>query len=297
MATAVDVVERLLQVVSVLRAAEGAPVPRARLVDRVTAYALLSDQTVALKKLMQNDHRALVALGFRVEDVAPLGEESSFVLSPGPWQLPVALTPYEQGLTAWVMAAAGATAAEGETTGDLSGLLGEVPRSLDVVQSAIASRRALRIVHRGEEVEFAPGLLASRHGRWFVLGRYAGSTTVKGPRLDRLEIIGLGAELAEPVEVGDPDEVLDPTAWSYHEPREAQLRCLTGDLGSVLSWFPRAQVEVDGHHSVLRFGYRNERDLVSRVVGLASAVRVVAPASVRQALRERVQSVLTAVDA
>lgn len=297
MSSAVDVVERLLQVLSVLRAAEGVAVPRASLVGRVAAYGALSGQFDAQKKLMQNDHRALLSLGFQVEDVAPLGEESSFVLRPGPWHLPVALDPYEQGLLVWVMAAAGATAAEDEVVTDLSGLLGSVPRSLDVVQSALASGRALRVVRHGDEVDFAPGQLASRGGRWFVLGRYAGSTAVRGLRLDRMEVVGLGAPLAAAVEVGDPDEVLDQTAWGSHDPVDVELRCLTDDLGLVLSWFPRADVTTDGDETVLRFPVRNQQALVGRVIGLAGAVRIESPEQARTALRHQVAGVLEAVPA
>ncbi len=297
MSTAVDVVERLLQVLSVLRAAEGAPVPRPALVDKVGAYKAVAGEFDALKKLMQNDHKALLALGFQVEDVAPLGEESAFVLRPAPWQLPVDLDPYEQGLLVWVMAAAGATAAEDDAVTDFSGLLGSVPRSLDLVQSALATGRSLRVARNGDEVAFEPGELASRGGRWFVIGRYAGSSQLYGPRLDRLEVTGLGDKLAAPVDVGDPAEVLDSTAWDEHAPHDAELRCLTADLGAVLSWFPRARVEEHAQESVLRFWYRNEQALVTRVIGLAGAVWIVEPASARDALRLQVRSVLEAVQA
>lgn len=297
MSNAVDVVERLLQVLSVLRAAEGTAVPRPVLVQRVVAYGALSGQFDAQKKLMQNDHKALVALGFQVEDVAPLGEESSFVLRPGPWHLPVDLDPYEQGLLVWVMAAAGATAAQDDAVSDLSGLLGSVPRALDVVQSALASGRALRIVRNGDEVEFEPGQLASRGGRWFVLGRYAGSAVLRGPRLDRMEVLGLGGPLAAPVDIGDPDEVLDPTAWRHHEPVDVELRCLTADLGLVLSWFPRADISQDGDETAMRFWVRNEQALVGRVLGLAGAVRIVHPETARTALRTQVAAVLEAAEA
>lgn len=295
---AVDVVERLLQVLSVLRAAEGGQVPRAVLVEKVVAYAALVCEPENLRRLMQRDHEALIDLGFALEDVAPLGESSVFVLRPAPWRLPVDLLPSEQGLLVWVLAAAGATAAEASSgEADLSGLLGRVPRALDLVQSALASGRSVRVLHQGDERAFEPGLLASRGGRWFVLGRWAGSAEVKGPRLDRLEVLGVGDLLPEPVDVGDPDVVLDPTAWTYHDPRDAELRCRTADLGAVLSWFPRAQVAQDGEESVLRFWYRNEQALVSRVLGLAGVVRIEQPGGARELLRAQVAAVLEQVSA
>lgn len=296
----VDDVERLMQVLSVLRASEGFPVPRSRLVTTVTAYATSSADAATLKKMMDRDLAAMGDLGFRIENVAGAGAESAYVLHEGTWRLPIALEAAERSLLVWAMAAAGTAGAEESllmsAPSDLSSLLGSVPRSLDLAQAALAGGRSLRLVKDGEEVGFAPGLLAARHGRWFLLGRYDGDATVKAPRLDRLDVLGLGAPLSEPVEVGDADEVLDPTAWPSHEPRDAVLRCHPADLGAVSSWFPRAAVEVrDDQTAVLRFWYRNEEALLSRVLGLAGAAWVVGPASAVASVRAQVQAVLAAV--
>lgn len=289
-----EAVERLIQVLSVLRAADGQPVPRSRLVERVTAYGASTVKEASLKKTMQNDVRALLELGFDVEPVAADGDEGAWVLHSGDWRLPVDLTPEQEALLPWVMAAAGA-AAEATGAPDVSGLIGTVPRSLDTVQAALAGRRRVRVVRDGEEVELEPAQLASRHGRWFVLGRYPESRRLLGHRLDRLDVVGLGGPVTGPVDVGDPEEVLDPTAWHEHEQRETELRCRVPDLDTVRSWFPRADVAVDGEDAVLRFSYRNEDALVTRVLGLAWHVRVVSPESAVRRVREQAAAVLEAV--
>lgn len=286
-------VERLLQVVSLLRAAEGRAVPWSALVEKV--YPGLSHE--ASKKKMQYDRERLAELGFSVANVAPEGAESAFVLGDSAWRLPLDLDPLEQGLLVWVMAAAGAVAAEssGPSTApeDLSSLLGQVPRGLDLAQNAIAGQRRLVVERDGEDVELEPALLASRHGRWFLLGRYVGEQEVKAPRLDRLTLVRLGPPMAAPVVVPPLDDVLDPTAWNRHDPREARLRCLTSDLGSVRSWFPRGEPKaVDAVTTELAFSYRNEEALVSRTIGLGGVAWIVAPPSVVEALLDQVSGVL-----
>lgn len=289
-------VERLLQVVTVLRAAEARPISRTRLSESVAEYAAAAAGDTR-NKMMVRDQKRLRELGFAIEDVAPAGEESAYVLRDGAWRLPLDLEPLEQRLLVWVLAAAGAQAAE-ESSGvtaaeDLSSLLGVVPRGLDLAQAAIAGRRRLVVERDGRDVEFEPGLLASRHGRWFLLGRYVGEAEVKGPRLDRMLLVRLGEPMPTLVDIPDPEAVLDPTAWVYHEPRDAELCCATADLGAVSSWFPRAEVEeAEPGMSRLRFSYRHEAALVSRVIGLAGAVWIVSPTTAVTALREQLTAVV-----
>lgn len=294
----VEAVERLMQVLSILRASEGYPVPRSRLLANVTAYATSKTDEASVIRKMDHDLNAMRDLGFRIENVAPDGSESAYVLHEGTW-LSIALEPAERSLLVWAMAAAGAAGEEEASMtsvpSDLSSLLGVVPRALDLAQAALAGGRSLRLVKDGEEVRFEPGLLAARHGRWFLIGRYDGDPTVKAPRLDRLEVLGLGGPLSAPVEVGDPDEVLDSTAWPSHERREAELHCRPEDLGVVASWFPRANEELlNEETAVLRFWYRNEEALISRVLGLAGVAWVVRPPSAVEAVREQVEAVLGA---
>lgn len=290
----VDDVERLLQVLQVLRNAEGWPVPRPVLIAKVSAYAASTAKERSLDTMIQRDRRDLVRLGFRVEEVAAPGEDSRFVLHAGTWRVPVELDDAEQALLVWVTAVAGAAVAEDSAgSADLSDLLGRVPRELDTVQSAIARRLRIRVERDGDEVEFEPTELASRLGRWFVLGRYAGSTKVLAPRLDGLVVLGLGGPVPEPFDVGDVDERLDQTAWDEHPRVEVELCCRTADLASVRSWFQRATVEQreDGT-SVLRFWTTNEAAVVTRVIGLAGAVHVLAPESVVAEIRQRAEAVL-----
>lgn len=287
-------VERYLQALNVLRAAE-LPVPKDTLVARVTAYRSIENKESQLHKI-NFDLRKLAALGFVVDNLAPVGADARYVLRSGTWRVPVDLDDRERALLVWVMAAGGATAAEQQDGTDVSGLLGEMPRSIDVVQSALAGGRLLRIERFGDETTFAPGALACRRGTWFVLGTFAGESEVKGPRLDRLGVLGLGGPLPAPVDVPDPELVLDSTAWGSGPWREAEVCCLTADLHLVDSWFTRAEREdrSDGT-SCLSFPFRNEAALLDRVLGLAGAAWFTAPAELVTAARERALQALAAI--
>ena len=282
-------VERLLQLVTVVRAGDGLPVPRASVIAHVEEYRTTTIDSDSIKKLITNDQKRLAELGIVIENVAPAGSEASYVLRDGAWRLPIDLTDLEQALLAWVMAAAGTA---GEETGGLSSLLGQVPRSLDLAQAAIAGRRRLIIEREGEEREFFPALLAGRAGRWFLLGTFDTDTEIKAPRLDRLQVVRLGAPADLP-HVEDPELLLDPTAWGRAEWRETELRCKTENVESVRSWFPRAEVSesTDGC-SALKFPVRNEDNLIDRVIGLAGTAWIVAPASARDALRRQIEAVM-----
>lgn len=292
-------VERLLQLVTVVRAGDGLPVLRTSVIAQVEEYRTATIDLESINKLISNDQKRLAELGIAIQNVAPAGSEAAYVLRDGAWRLPIDLTELEQALLAWVMAAAGTAGAESSLTSsapnDLSSLLGHVPRSLDLAQAAIAGRRRLIIERDGEEREFFPGLLASRAGRWFLLGLFEGDTDIKAPRLDRLHVERLGPP-AELPHVQDPEVLLDPTAWGRGEWKEAEIRCRAGDLESVRSWFPRAEVTDAGDGcSALRFTVRNEDNLVDRVIGLAGTAWIVAPASALEALRHRVEAVLAQV--
>lgn len=289
-------VERLLQVVTVLRAGDGYPVARRVLLERIPEYRQSGADPESVKRMMANDRRRLAEIGFQVEDVAGEGDTSAFVLRDTAWRLPLDLDAREQNLLRWVMAAAGAVAAEGSPTtapDDLSGLLGHTPRSFDLVQTAIATRRLLVIERDGRETTFAPGRLANRQGRWFVVGRYDGEALLKAPRIDRLQLVALGAPMTDPPVVDDPDLYLDPTAWEAHEWRAATIRCRTADRPAVASWFARAEV-TDHEDGTTTFAlpYRNEGNLVTRVIGLAGAAWVEGPDSAVQAVRRQVLAVV-----
>ena len=289
----VDEVERLMQVASVLQAAEF-PVARAELRSRVPGYRDATADDDSVRKMMDRDFDRLRDLGFGIESVGDPGSDGEYTLRTATWRLPVELDDVESGLLVWVMASAGAAAADEEAT-DLSGLLGQVPRALDQVQAALAQGRRVRLAKNGEEVDFLPLELASRHGTWFALGTYGASRAVMGARVDRLEVLGLGEPFRATVTLDDADEVLDPTAWKEHDPVDAEVRCRTVDLGIVASWFPRATQEdlPDGTTS-LQFWVRNSEALVTRVVGLAGAAWIAAPAAAADELRRRAEAVLAA---
>lgn len=289
-------VERLLQVVTVLRASEGYPVPRQVLLERIPEYRDATVDHESVKRMMANDRNRLREIGFQIDDVAGDGDTSAFVLRDAAWRLPLDLDAREQNLLTWVMAAAGSVAAEGALSsvpGDLSGLLGHMPRNFDLVQAAIASRRLLVIERDGKVTDFAPGRLASWYGRWFVIGRFGGEDVLKAPRLDRLEVLELGGPMTDPPVVVDPDQYLDQTAWDKHEPRTAVLRCRTADKAAIGSWFARAEVaDHEDGTTTFTLAYRNEENLVTRVIGLTGVVWIESPPSAVTALREQVLSVV-----
>lgn len=293
-------VERLLQVLALLRAADTG-VLRSTLVANVAEYAAAAaiptdgrahDQGLeALNRKIWMDTGRLRDLGFAIENAAPEGLEARFVLRPTPWRVPVELDDREQALLSWVMRSTPEQDDDGfgPLTSSYDALLGALPHGLGLVHAALAGQRSLVIDRDGEEKVVEPVQLASYQGRWSLLVRFPNSAQVYGYRLDRLEVLRLGDVLPAAPERIDPLTVLDPTAWKKHEPRSVEIRCDTRDLPLVASWFPRAECDEAGYEAVLRFASTNCEAVVDRVLGLAGAARLVAPESAVDGLRGRLQ--------
>lgn len=295
-------VERLLQVLAMLRTSE-VGVLRSTIKSTVPEYAAeraaipaaegtARDRAVeALDRKVLRDLAALEELGFGIDDLAPPGGESRFVLRPTPWRLPLELDDPDQAMLAWIMRAPGDVQAlesgEQEAAPSYDALLGALPRGLGLVHAALAGRRSLVIDVEGDEKVVEPTQLASYQGRWFLLVRFPGSEQAYGYRLDRLEVVALGDPLPEaPVRI-DPLTVLDPTAWRKNDPEVVELRCDAADADFVGSWFPRARREVEGDEVVLTFSCSHCEALLDRVIGLAGAARLVGPAAAVAQLRHR----------
>lgn len=294
-------VERLLQVLAMLRTSEMG-VPRSTIKATVPEYAAeraaipaaegtARDRAVeALDRKVLRDLGALEELGFGIDDLAPPGGESRFVLRPTPWRLPLELDDPEQAMLAWIMRAPGDVQAlesgEQEAAPAYDTLIGALPRGLGLVHAALAGRRSLVIDVEGEKV-VEPAQLASYQGRWFLLVRFPGSEHPYGYRLDRLEVVALGDPLPEaPVRI-DPLTVLDPTAWRRNDPEVVELRCDAADADFVGAWFPRARGEVEGDEAALTFSCTHREALLDRVIGLAGAARLVEPEAAVAQLRHR----------
>ena len=295
-------VERLLQVLALLRASETG-VSRSTLIAQVAEYAADAaavpadgpgrDRAVeALKRKTWLDMDRLRSLGFSIDSDAPEGVESRFFLRPTPWRVPVDLDEQEQALLSWVMRR---SVPEGVQTGlppltsSYDSLLGTLPHGLGLVHAALAGRRSLVVEVDGQEKVVEPVQLASYQGRWSLLVRFPRNDQAYGYRLDRLEVVRLGDVLPVAPQRVDPLTVLDPTAWSKHEPAQVEIRCNPGDLPLVASWFPRATSEVSQAEAVLTFASTNCEAVVDRVLGLAGAARLVAPGSAVAELRRRLE--------
>lgn len=299
-------VERLLQALALLRHSE-LPVARSALVAAVHAYAedaraakaqadpvQRAKGLEALEKKIGHDLKKLGELGFEVQSTSGPGVESTWVLRPTPWRVPLALDPVETATLSWVMRALdGEQAVTADVPSGLEGarlwsLGGPVPEALGLVHTALAGGRALLVERDGQQTTVEPAQLASFEGRWYLLARYAGSDQVYGFRLDRLDVVGLGPVLlTPPVRVEDPREVLDPTGWRADPPFAVELRCDPADRAHVLSWFPRAVVTREDDDVVLRFPATHRANVLDRVIGLAGAARLVAPVDLVAELRAR----------
>lgn len=302
-------VERRLQVLALLRMHETG-VRRSMLLEKVDEYR--GDRTAvpvdegrpreraleALDAKVRRDLEALQLLGFGIEDLASTGLESVFVLRPTPWRVPLDLDDHERALLAWVMQAS--TGAEPPAVGEAidprsyEGVLGQLPHGLGLVHVALAGARGLVVEVNGEEKVVEPVQLASYQGRWSLLVRFPGAERVYGYRLDRLDVLRVGEPLPMPPQRVDPLEVLDPTAWAKHDPLGVELRCDTRDRELVTSWFPRAACAASGDGTVLTFSTTNLEAVLDRVIGLAGAARLAAPAKAVEQLRVRLTDVVQA---
>ena len=297
-------VERLLQVLAVLRAADS-PVPRSKLVAKVDDYreqdeaargdAPGEERKKALEALYRKvdlDLDNLRGLGFSITATAGAGLESTWVLTPTPWRLPVALDEAEETALSWLLGAATAPGATALPQPPDAALIGGLPGPLDLAHAALAGRRRLVIRRNGEEKTVEPVQMHVRHGRWYLLVRYGPDSPAYGYRLDRLEVVRLGDVMATAPEPVDPEQVLDATAWRKHDPVDVEIRCRFEDTAAVASWFPRAAVREHPSATRLTFSSTNVDAVVDRVVGLAGAARLVAPPAVVDMLRTRLTDVL-----
>ena len=299
-------VERLLQVLAVLRVSE-LPVRRTALIRKVDDYRqdeqraqvhLARDKAVeALHKKINLDLEQLRSLGFAITDTAREGFESTYVLRPTPWRLPVDLEDVDETLLAWLLGTASPATDAVDASAGLparpdAALLGSLPSALDRVHAALAGRRRLVIEHHGERRIVEPVQMSVHAGRWFLLARYPGRPEPRGYRLDRLGVLALGEAMSTAPEPIDPLQVLDATAWQVDEPLDVEIRCDAEDAATVTSRFPRAVVREHATQTVLTFSSTNVEAVLDRVIGLAGAARLVAPATAVDALRTRLLDVL-----
>ena len=294
-------VERLLQVLAVLRTSEP-PVARSTLVAKVDDYRDDDRQAKAkatgaerakadgnLVKKVNLDLQSLRDLGFSISDTAGQGLESTYVLRPTPWRLPVFLEDVDETLLAWLLGTApAADAAEpGLPPRPDAVLLGSLPSALDRVHAALAGRRHLLIEHHGERRVVEPVQMSVHAGRWFLLARYPDNPEPRGFRLDRLTVLDVGEQMATAPAPVDTSVVLDATAWQVDDPVDVEIRCDADDLAAVAARFPRAVVSQSESEVVLAFPSTNVEAVLDRVLGLAGAARLVAPASAVETLRTR----------
>jgi hypothetical protein len=302
-------VERLLQVLAVLRASE-LPVRRGTLVSKVDDYRQgreLAEATAsetarekaveALHKKVNLDLKQLRDLGFAITDNGREGLESAFVLRLAPWRLPVELEDVDETLLAWLLGSMSPAAGGAEPGGDLpprpdTALLGSLPKALDLVHAALAGRRRLVVEHRGEQRDVEPVVMSVHGGRWYLIARSPGTTESRGYRLDRLAVLALGEAMPDAPEPVDASQVLDATAWPGHEPVDVQIRCDVEDAASVAARFPRAAVRQEATETVLAFSSTNLAAVLDRVIGLAGAARLVSPGHAVEMLRARLVAVL-----
>lgn len=293
-------VERLLQVLAVLRAAD-LPVHRAALIAKVDDYRedqeLVDSATPgrqrekaveALHKKINLDLEHLRGLGFDITDTAGAGLPSTYVLTPTAWRLPLQLDAAEETALAWLLRAA--TADADPAALPVTTLLGAVPTSLDLAHAALAGRRRLVIERDGLEKTVEPVQMHVRHGHWYLLVRYGPHSPTYGYRLDRLHVLRLGDVMPVAPPPVDVSDVLDATAWLKHPAQDVEIRCAFEDTAVVASWFPRASVREHPSATRLTFSSTNLEAVVDRVIGLAGAARLVAPATAVEAMRARLTS-------
>ncbi len=296
-------VERLLQVLAVLRAAD-LPVRRSNLIARVDDYREQEraarraapgkehDKAVeALHKKVNLDLEHLRGLGFVITDTAGEGLESTWVLTPTPWRLPVELDEAQEAVLSWLLGAGTGSDPALPQPPEVA-LLGSLPSALDLTHAALAGRRRLVVRRQGQEKTVEPVQLHVRHGHWYLLVRYGPDSAAYGYRLDRLDVVRLGEVMATAPEPVDAQEVLDATAWRKHAPVAVELRCRFEDTVAVASWFPRAAVREHPSATRLTFTSTNLDAVVDRVIGLAGAARIVAPPAAVDLLRTRLTDVL-----
>lgn len=171
-------------------------------------------------------------------------------------------------------------------------------RALALLRDAARERRACRIEYlkpsdeAPERRRLEPYVIVFAEGRWYAIGRAPEADAVRAFRLDRILNVELEDATFEIPEGFEPGEYLEEGAvYRADEEVEAVVRYSP----RIARWIEeRAEVEREDDGAVLvRHRVANPAWIVRHVLRYGAEAEIVAPAALREAVRERLQGMAT----
>lgn len=283
--------ERIIGFMALLHDARrrGAPgVPAADLL-RSAGWEDAGDGITALNR----DLKALRALGWRIDNIAPKGLPAVFRMTSVDNRLKLALTPAQQAaLRRAVLLADRADLADRldlpadaapTPTGAAVALAGSP--ELTAVTAAVRSQARLRFRYNGSDRLVHPVSLRTQQGTWYLRGNEEGSDVVKRFVVSRMSDVAPDAPgTASPADDAAP-ESLHPLAWAIDAPVEVTLRSPRAYAADVRRWLgsPLSSQE-EGDETVLVYRVTHRAAMRSRIHQLGTRVRVDGPEEFRAEL-------------
>lgn len=283
--------ERIIGFMALLHDARrrGAPgVPAADLL-RSAGWEDAADGITALNR----DLKALRALGWRIDNIAPKGLPAAFRMTSVDNRLKLALTPAQQAaLRRAVLLADRADLADrldlpADAAPTLTGAAVALAGSpeLTAVTAAVRSQARLRFRYNGSDRLVHPASLRTQQGTWYLRGNEDGSDVVKRFVVTRMSDVAPDAPgTASPAEDAAP-ESLHPLAWAIDDPVEVTLRSPRAYADDVRRWLgsPLSSQE-EGDETVLIYRVTHRAAMRSRIHQLGTRVRVDGPEEFRAEL-------------
>lgn len=298
------VLERLLNLLAYLLTADR-PVTADEIRTTVAGYAQESDE--AFHRMFERDKGLLRRMGVPIE-LRPMDAwevEFGYVLQPDAYQLPDPDLSDEERAALWIAAQVvrlGGQPAGPEALLKLGGLamsgggeplaadLGLGTEDLTAAYQAATERRILSFTYRDRPRQVEPMGLLHQRGHWYLIAREDGG--MRAYRVDRASAFSVGDE---------PGVFTRPAGFRLRDalPTEPWATGEADILATVVfdretAWWARRQlgskaVERDDGSLEATLRVANPDAFIGWVLGFEDKAEIIAPASLRQALVERVR--------
>jgi predicted DNA-binding transcriptional regulator YafY len=288
--------ERLTQILTVLSAAPA----HTRAADDILEVVRYGAETQEDRRdQLRRDVRHLEALGWAIDNVAPLGEPARYRLTAVDNRLRLELSPPQRSELVRAAQAAGLVdLVSGLGAGDVgdadTGFATQVTRehaTLARVQRAVAGRCLLRFTYRDRERTVAPNALHVRRGGWYLTAQELGDTEVKTFVVARMSEVTPQAPGSAPVPTRPVRPQLDPVTWQVDPPVEVVVATTPEHREHVESMLgPAAQAVVDGAQ-VLVIRVTHRAAFRRRLYELGTRVLLLGPDEVRDEVRAELEAV------
>ncbi|RJS46463.1 WYL domain-containing protein [Nocardioides cavernaquae] len=286
--------ERLVGLAALLRHAGPAGEPAANLL----AWAGWHDAKDGISQL-QREFRHLNSLGWRIENIGPVGEGAIYRMTTVDNRLKIRLTPEQQTALrrAVLLVDREDLAQRLDLKGDsrpssITAVIDDAghDHSLATVIGGLRNQAIIRFRYNGSVRVVHPDSVRTQQTRWYLFGREGDGEKVKAFVISRMSDVhtdppGTAQRHPDPRRTG-----LHPMSWEVDPPVEVTLSSPDEYVADVRRWLSAPTKETsDGTTTELVYRVTNRSALRARIYQLGTRVRIVGPADVRDELIDELQ--------